>query len=353
MTKRENLLSLYRRKGYEKAPIHFNLCPTLLEKYKAYANNDAFFGDYFGFSRKGIGYGKLRDTSTDKFLPYYDKLKEGTRIDLYGVAHEPGGPEAKHMTYMRHPLEHCDSLDMMKEYPYPDYQGADYSHQKLLVDTVHNDGKAACGDMQCTIWERAWYIRGMEELMMDMMSDDPMAEYILDKTTEISEFKALKYVEAGCDMLFLGDDIGMQYTIMMSERLYSDWIKPRLTRIIKSVRAKNPDVIIAYHSCGYIEPFIPHLIEAGIDVLNPIQTECMSFEKIHAQYGDVLSFDGTVGTQTVMPFGTPDDVRREVFKNLEIAGDKGGLLCCPTHILEPEVPWENVLAYVKACNDFK
>ena len=66
-----------------------------------------------------------------------------------------------------------------------------------------------------------------------------------------------------------------------------------------------------------------------------------------------MSFNGTVGTQKLMPFGSPDEVRREVFRNLDIAGEKGGLLVCPTHLLEPEVPVENVLAYLKACSDYK
>ena len=106
-----------------------------------------------------------------------------------------------------------------------------------------------------------------------------------------------------------------------------------------------------YHSCGFVEPFIPDLIEAGIDILNPVQPESMDFGKLHAEYGDVLSFNGTLGTQTTLPFGTPDEVRAVVKRNLDIAGDKGGLVVAPTHVVEPEVPWENIEAYVKACKE--
>jgi uroporphyrinogen decarboxylase len=139
---------------------------------------------------------------------------------------------------------------------------------------------------------------------------------------------------------------------MMSETLYDEWLKPRLRRVIDAARAYNPDIVIFYHSCGRVTELIPHLIDAGIDVLNPVQPECMDFLEIHDKYGDRLSFHGTIGTQSVMPFGTPEDVRREVFKNLEIAGRKGGLYVCPTHLLEPEVPLENVLAYIHACEDY-
>jgi uroporphyrinogen decarboxylase len=144
----------------------------------------------------------------------------------------------------------------------------------------------------------------------------------------------------------------MQDSIMMSEGMYREWLQPRLAKVIAAAKAKKPDVLIFYHTCGFVEPLIPNLIEAGIDILNPVQPECMDFAEIHAEYGDRLSFNGTLGTQTTMPFGTPDEVRKTVLTNLEIAGPKGGLLCCPTHMLEPEVPWENIVAYVEACKEF-
>ena len=138
----------------------------------------------------------------------------------------------------------------------------------------------------------------------------------------------------------------------MSLDVYKKWILPRLKHVIEAARAINPDIVIIYHSCGYVEPFIPLWIEAGIDVLNPIQSECMDFEKIHAAYGDQISFHGTVGTQTVMPFGTPEEVKAYVKRNLDIAGKKGGLMIAPTHLLEPEVPWENIMAYIEACREY-
>jgi uroporphyrinogen decarboxylase len=354
MNPRENILSLYRRQGYEKAPVDFHLCPSLEETYKTKYGGDTWYGERFGFAARGVSGGRLFDNDTAKFKQWYPyELKPGTHIDCWGIAREPGSEAAKHMRYTRNPLKHCKSLGQMKEYPFPDFINAAYGHQKDEVQTLHARGLAATGGMECSIWETAWYIRGMEELMMDMLSEDPMAEYLLDKITELAIVRAKAFAAAGCDILNFGDDIGMQRTIMMSEKLYTDWIKPRFTRLINEVRKDNPQVICLYHSCGYVTPFIPHLIEAGIDVLNPVQPECMDFAELYKEYGDVISFSGTLGTQTTMPFGTPDDVRRVVFDNLEIAGDRGGLLVCPTHMLEPEVPWENVEAYVKACRDFK
>ncbi len=144
----------------------------------------------------------------------------------------------------------------------------------------------------------------------------------------------------------------MQRTIMMSESLYRDWLQPRLKKVIDAARAVNPEILVLYHSCGHVTELIPYLIKAGIDVLDPVQPECMDFREIHDRFGETLSFHGTIGTQSVMPFGTPEEVRNKVFENLSIAGPKGGLFVCPTHMLEPEVPIETVVAYIQACRDY-
>ena len=145
----------------------------------------------------------------------------------------------------------------------------------------------------------------------------------------------------------------MQESIMMSTDMYRYWLKTRLKKVIQAARDVNPDILISYHSCGFIEPFIPDLIDAGVDILNPIQPECMDFGEIFEKYQGQISFNGTIGTQRLMPFGTPEEIRAEVWKNLDIAGEKGGLFCCPTHVLEPEVPWENIEAYVAACKEYR
>ncbi len=350
MDQRTNLISLLKRRGFSEFPVQFDLCPALERQYREKTSATESYAEHFGFPERNVA--GLRAPMRDEkiFLPYYHRpLKQGAVIDQWGVAHEPGSATAMHMTYMRHPLEDADSLEQIASYPYPDFINADSSHMASAVDGIHARGLAATGNMQCTVWETAWYMRGMEELMMDMMDDDPMAECLLDAVTDRAVLRAEAFVRAGVDILYLGDDIGMQRTPMMSMPLYTDYLKPRLRRVIAAARAIKPDVVVIYHSCGFVTPFIPHLIDVGVDVLNPVQPECMDFETIHAEFGDVLSFHGTIGTQTTMPFGTPEAVKKAVWKNAEIAGNRGGLWVAPTHLLEPEVPWENVVAYVEAC----
>lgn len=355
MTRRENYISLVKRQGYEFIPLDFSMCPSLYKQYEERTQSDLSPQDYFGFHTRYVDSPIFSNNKKDSYLPYYKdmNLKEGTTIDAYGVAHEPGSEAAMHMTRMISPLRGAKTVDELKSYPFPVVE-AEKSLPIIKAQVQENleNDLISCGGMACTVWEYSWYIRSMEQLMMDMVMDEQKATIVLDKITEISCARAEVYAKAGVDMLCLGDDIGMQQSIMMSLELYRKWLKPRLKKIIDTAKNINPDILIFYHSCGFVEPFIDDLIEVGVDILDPIQPESMDFKEIHDKYGDRVSFHGTIGTQTVMPFGTAVQVKEEVFKNLDIAGEKGGLLPAPTHLLEPEVPWENVLAYVEACREY-
>ncbi len=346
VNKRDNLLSLLRRTGYESVPVHFDMCPELAAKMENLIDRDEI-----GIPWENICDSRLVPAAREAYEGFYTNLQPGAEIDAWGVAHEKGSAAAKHMTYMRHPLSGIDSLDAVKAYPFPRLELCEEA-QKRQADTIKAAGLAAVGNMQMTIWEQSWYLRGMEDLMMDMMCEEPIAEYILDTVTELNTRRAVAFARAGVDILYIGDDIGMQSRIMMSRELYRTWLWPRLKGLIAAAKAAKPDLIVLYHTCGFAAPLIGDLIEAGVDVLNPIQPESMDFVEIHSEYGGALSFHGTIGTQTTMPFGTPDEVRRAVFCNLDIAGPSGGLFVAPTHMLEPEVPPENVLAYIQACRDY-
>jgi uroporphyrinogen decarboxylase len=110
--------------------------------------------------------------------------------------------------------------------------------------------------------------------------------------------------------------------------------------------------MIWYHSDGNLLPVIGDLVEAGLDILNPLQPECLDVEEVHRRFGKRLTFDGCIGTQSTMPFGTPDAVRARVKELIEKYGRSGGLMLSPTHVLEPEVPLANIDAFAAACREF-
>ena len=362
MTPRENLLTLYRRQGFEQVPVGFTLCDSLEKEFKKRYPKAENYQELFQFPYRNIidpGFSwnfenrnMLPEQMNVDWSKYYpDGFEYSVEIDCWGVAHE-SSPTSMHMTKMHHPMKNFQTLDEMQEYPLPDFTKVDFSPLQAQMDKIHEQGLAVFVWQECTIWETAWYLRSMENLMTDMALEDQKAFYLLDQLTEKACYRAAIFAKQGADIIGLGDDIGMQETIMMDEGMYRNWLKPRLKKVIDAAKKVNPNILISYHSCGFVEPFINDFIEIGVDILNPVQPECMDFKEIHVKYGEQISFNGTIGTQKLMPFGTPEEIAAEVKRNLIIAGEKGGLFCCPTHMLEPEVPWENIEAYLKACDEF-
>jgi len=257
-----------------------------------------------------------------------------------------------HMTRMHHPLRGEDVTESeIEQYPFPVIATTQETLIQLTKDT-HAQGFAMMGCMACTVWETSWYIRSMEDLMIDMLTDNPRATLLLDRVTEQSCQMARMFARAGVDILQTGDDIGMQFTPMMDPNLWRKWIKPRLAKVLRAAREINPTALNYYHSDGYVIPYIEDLIEIGVDILQPVQPECMDFADIHKMFGDRLSFWSTIGTQHVLPFGTPEEVRAMVKRNLDICGEQGGIVIGPTHIVEPEVPWENLEAMRLAAKEY-
>lgn len=136
------------------------------------------------------------------------------------------------------------------------------------------------------------------------LCEDQNATCLLDRITEVSIARAQLYTKAGADIVHLGDDIGTQHGPVMGLELWREWLKTRLKKVVDAAKAINPDVLISYHSCGDIRIFLEDLVEVGIDVLNPIQPECMDFQQVYDQIGDRMSFWGTIVTQQLLPFGT-------------------------------------------------
>ena len=348
---RDNLKRTLRRQGFEHVPVDFWLCDSQIEAFKK-RTGYSDYEEWLGLSHRRIEMEINRSFKSGHDLFRREKVPEDTLFDEYGIGHSKGSKWAYHMTRMHHPMKGAD-LNEIIDYPYPRVGEPGLSKMQKEVMRLHEKGLASFAFMQMTVWEAAWYLRSMEELMMDMMMEDEKATVLLDKITDFACQKASSYASAGIDILSLGDDIGTQETIMMDVPFWEQWLKPRLSRVIESARAINPDILIFYHSCGYIIPFIDQLIEVGVDILNPVQPECMNFDKVHDKYGDRLSFWGTMGTQEMLPYGKPEEVRAESLSRLQKCGEKGGLCIGPTHLVEPEVPWENLMAIKEAVEIFE
>ena len=351
ITLRENLLKTLRRNGFDHIPVDFWLCDSQIEAFeKRFGHSD--YQSWFRLSHRMFEMEVQNNFASGFDLYHREILPPDTNFDEYGIGHSKGSELAFHMTRMHHPLKGAD-LNEIIDYPYPSVVPGKEKKMAEHAGDLHNKGLASFAFMQMTVWEASWYLRSMEELLMDMMMGDEKASILLDKITSFACAKAGAYARAGVDILSLGDDIGTQNSIMIDVTLWEHWLKPRLARVIETARSINPDILIFYHSCGYIIPFIDQLIEVGVDILNPIQPECMSFDEVHNRFGKQLSFWGTIGTQELLPFGSADEVRKESLSRLEKCGGQGGLCIGPTHLVELEVPWENLLAIQEAVEEFE
>jgi uroporphyrinogen decarboxylase len=239
------------------------------------------------------------------------------------------------------------------DYPLPDFT-ADYrvADLKARIAAVQARGLAACAPVACTLFEVAWQIRGIEPFLIDLVEDAEMATCLLDRLTEMRVPMVEQYVQAGVDVLMLGDDVSMQTGMMMDPRVWRRHLKPRMARIIAAAKAIAPKIPVFYHSDGNPTEILDDLIDIGITVLNPVQPECIDPAWVKRTYGDRLAFWGAIGIQTNLPFGTPADVRNEVKLRMETIGKGGGYLIGPSHVIEPEVPWENLLALFDAIEEF-
>lgn len=199
-----------------------------------------------------------------------------------------------------------------------------------------------------TIFETAWALRGYERLLADFALQPELAEEILEFPFRYHLAAAQQLTRMGVDMIWLGDDVGAQHRMLISPLHWRRFLKPRLAEIIAAVKAISPAVKVAYHSDGNIYPIIPELIEIGLDVLNPIQPASMDPAQLKQAFGDRLCFWGSLDEQHTLPFGAPDDVRREVAQRLATLGKDGGLILGPTHHVQLDTPMENFWAMVEA-----
>ncbi len=273
-------------------------------------------------------------------------------FDRYGVLHEK--TEGFHFTKIVPPLvEH--SLEAVKSYPLPDYKDLDLYREtagKMAdIDRRKKAGALAMGTE--TIFEVSWPLVGLEEFLVMLLTEPEVCEAILDRFAEMRLWQLETYAKYGrYDILWLGDDIANQHGMMIPPELWRAIFKPRLKTIIDCAKHFQPDGLIFYHTCGNPTEVVEDLIEVGVDILNPVQPEAVDPAEFKKKWGDRLSFWGAVGVQSTLPFGTVKDVRNEVKERIDTVGAGGGFLIGPAHVIEPEVPWENVLSFVQAVREF-
>ncbi|MHB9037525.1 MAG: uroporphyrinogen decarboxylase family protein [Armatimonadota bacterium] len=255
-----------------------------------------------------------------------------------------------HFTGYVSPLRNAQTIKDIEGFPFPIADNLNFEQMKSDIDRAHAEGRPAAVWVG-HLYEDSWQIRGYEEFLADTLSQPDICECILDNICERNFRIAEEAARAGADIIRTGDDVANQISLMFSPDTWRKLIKSRWAKVYKAALRIKPDIQIWYHSDGNIIDIISELIDIGVTILNPVQPECLDVAEVKNKFGDKLVLDGTIGTQTVMPFGTPDEVRETVRTMKRAAGRDGALILSPTHILEPEVPLENIEAFFETCNE--
>jgi len=195
-----------------------------------------------------------------------------------------------------------------------------------------------------SLYERAWTLRGMENLLMDF-HDHP--EFVRELLSAIADYNIAQVQEAvkyDIDAVYFGDDWGQQHGLQMGPRSWREFILPVLRRMYGEVRSAGKFQMI--HSCGDVDELFDDLIEAGLNCFNPFQPEVMDVYELVPKYRGRLAFHGGLSTQQTLPFGSAQDVRDQTQRLLELGRD-GGYIFAPAHDVEGDVPLENMLAAIE------
>jgi uroporphyrinogen decarboxylase len=354
MNSRERFIATINRKTPDRTPIVANLTIQLAEKLAADMDKDVQFIDSFlatRISHRDI----LLELGNDAVLVAATRggksptviLENGRARDEWGMESEDVGLYSE---IVKRPLADCETIADLEKYEFPDpHDPKRWEFAEETINQFKND-YGIIGDLEACIFELAWNLVGMEKFAMDLATEEEYIPVLLDKILEFSTECGKKMIELGADMIWTGDDMGTQLGMLISPAMWRQHFKPRMKKMFNTFKNINPEIKIAYHSCGSIVPIIPDLIEIGLDVINPLQplAKDMELAKLYDQYKDQLLFFGAIDVQGVLPVGTPQDVENEVKRCYAATNGGRGYIIAPAHNMQPDTPVENVYAFFEA-----
>jgi len=247
-----------------------------------------------------------------------------------------------------YPLGEIESKEELDGYPFPKESWLVESDQlERVIENYKKEGFVVSGGV-AQPFKSAWLLRGMQNVLMDYLRNPQLISEIYDRIYSFATAKALRLVEKGVDMIKIVGDLGMQRGLMMNPDTWREFDKPRLKEMIGKWKEANPDLYVYMHTDGDVKAIISDLIEVGVDILNPIQPECMDPVKVKKKYGDELVLHGAVSLQRTLPFGSPREVKDEVRYLIENCNVDGGFVVGPSNVLFKEIPLENIVALYQA-----
>lgn len=268
--------------------------------------------------------------------------------DYWGVTRRAVsyGPAA-YDEIVHYPLAEAKTPGDLDKHIWPDPDWFDYSVLPAQI------AKAQSGEEYClmvgngNVFETSWYMRGLEQMFMDLALDTEMVHAILSRVRDFwIEYltRVLKAADGAIDLVFTADDIGGQEGMLMSLDMWRENIKPHHVQLNKALH--DFDIKVIYHTDGAVMTAVPGLIDMGIDILQALQFDAKGMDPVQLkeQHGHELCFTGGVSVQSTLPFGSQEEVTREVRDRIRVLGGGGGYILGPSHAIQVGTPPENIAA---------
>lgn len=359
LTSKERVLAAIKREKIDKVPIDFwstAETDSRLLKYFKISHRDELL-EHVGAD---IVYINGPEYIGHPLACYGADISE----DIWGVKRKlcfagDGDKRQSYKCVVDSPLKDANSVEDILNYnhwPNPDH--FDYSVIKAQCVNAGDKAVFFMGDRLNRIAQLkpAQYLRGMEQILLDSIINPEIFETIINKIRSfyVSYLERIFGSSAGMiDVIVTGDDFGTQHGLMISRQTWKKYIYPGFKTFIEICHSNN--ALVLHHTCGSVYEIIPDMIEAGLDALNPLQpdTANMNHQKIKSEFGKQISFHGGIGIQKNLPFGTPDDVDKEVKTVFDDLGFDTGYIACTAHNIQADVPTENVLAMLEAYRKYR
>ncbi len=379
MTSRERVLQALSHTLPDRIPVDFLASPEIWQKLSEYfgvqkynLNNSHYYDPQWEQVLKNLQI-DCRVVSYDQFCdPPKQILEEGETVEWWDVMGRStparmwrrkknneytrcifgrkfsitGNATGRYETNLD-VLEKAETIEDLQKHCWPDPEWWNFDALPELIKKINRDGEYHFRYRIGTVFELAWQLRGLEKFMMDLVLNPDMACFILDKITDILCAVTEKALSAGgalLDMVYFYDDVASQTGLLLSQKMWEEFIKPRHDRILEVAKRYNKKVM--YHSDGSVRILIPELIKMGIDALNPIQPDAvgMDLKGLKKDFGCELSFHGGIDIVKTLPTGSEKDVQDEVRNRIDILGKNGGYILASSHHIQSDTPLKNVLA---------
>nr|MDO8087359.1 uroporphyrinogen decarboxylase family protein [Candidatus Sigynarchaeum springense] len=304
---------------------------------------------------------------------YYDEWGVGYSLQKYKYRFVGAGGKVSLETsdipkMVDHPVKEItlDALESYLERGFPDIDDDTRYDQMRKEIKLYKDDYAIEADMEMTLFEKSWYVCGLPNFLAALgrafrkpsPDENKFVNKILDAMIDFRLKQIEKYLEiGGIDIIRFGDDVGMQDGLMFSKAIWRQFFKPRMKRLIDACKE---EVHVYNHCDGDCTELIPDFIENGVEILNPLQPECMDTERIKREYGDKVTLYGTIGIQKPSFIGDryPDVPKAEIDRlsslfseevrtRKKTLGKGGGLILAPTNKLQPDTFIESIIALYK------